>query len=55
MDIQIGKGGNVDLAMSGCAAVAINSIGRSNYTYIKSNRCKWNPKFWDNMPNACKI
>gem|GEM_PF-5199390 len=55
MDIQIGKGGNVDLAISRCADVAINFIGRSDYIYVKSNRCKRNPKFWHNMPNACKI
>lgn len=27
MDIQIGKGGNVDFAISRCADVAINFIG----------------------------
>jgi hypothetical protein len=30
MDIQIGKGGNVDLAISRCADVAINFTDRSD-------------------------
>ena len=38
MDIQIGKGGNVNLAISGCAAVAMNFVGRSYYIYVASNR-----------------
>ena len=37
MDIQIGKGGNVDLAISTCADIAANFIGRSDYFYVESN------------------
>ena len=37
MDIQIGKGGNVDLAISRCADVALNFTGRSDYIYVESN------------------
>ncbi len=37
MDIQIGKGGNVDLAISSCADIAANFISRSDYIYVESN------------------